>query len=66
MIEYDSRRTGNGLLDTGSTPVWSIMNPSIYAGLDKAIFCWYSKRYSTVSEKLKKGMLYKCLSQCQR
>ncbi len=23
MIEYDSRRTGNGLLDTGSTPVWS-------------------------------------------
>ena len=21
--DYDSRRTGNGLLDTGSTPVWS-------------------------------------------
>ena len=26
MIEYDSRRTGNGLLDTGSTPVWSTEN----------------------------------------
>ena len=24
MSDYDSRRTGNGLLDTGSTPVWSI------------------------------------------
>ncbi len=24
MTDYDSRRTGNGLLDTGSTPVWSI------------------------------------------
>ena len=23
MSDYDSRRTGNGLLDTGSTPVWS-------------------------------------------
>ena len=23
MTDYDSRRTGNGLLDTGSTPVWS-------------------------------------------
>ena len=23
MRDYDSRRTGNGLLDTGSTPVWS-------------------------------------------
>ena len=62
MIEYDSRRTGNGLLDTGSTPVWSIMNPSIYAGLGEKIFC----RYSTISEKLKKGMLYKCFSKCKR
>ena len=25
MSDYDSRRTGNGLLDTGSTPVWSSM-----------------------------------------
>lgn len=24
MADYDSRRTGNGLLDTGSTPVYSI------------------------------------------
>ena len=23
MTDYDSRRTGNGLLDTGSTPVYS-------------------------------------------
>ena len=23
--DYDSRRTGNRLLDTGSTPVWSIL-----------------------------------------
>ena len=23
IADYDSRRTGNGLLDTGSTPVWS-------------------------------------------
>lgn len=25
MSDYDSRRTGNGLLDTGSTPVWSTL-----------------------------------------
>ena len=25
MTDYDSRRTGNGLLDTGSTPVWSTL-----------------------------------------
>lgn len=23
MTEYDSRRTGNRLLDMGSTPIWS-------------------------------------------
>lgn len=28
MTDYDSRRTGNGLLDTGSTPVWSIREKS--------------------------------------
>ena len=27
MTDYDSRRTGNGLLDTGSTPVWSTKEP---------------------------------------
>ena len=27
MTDYDSRRTGNGLLDTGSTPVWSTKGP---------------------------------------
>lgn len=26
MTDYDSRRTGNGLLDTGSTPVYSIFS----------------------------------------
>ncbi len=26
MTDYDSRRTGNRLLDTGSTPVWSTKN----------------------------------------
>ena len=25
--DYDSRRTGNGLLDTGSTPVYSTLGP---------------------------------------
>ena len=28
MADYDSRRTGNGLLDTGSTPVYSIQRGS--------------------------------------
>ena len=28
MTDYDSRRTGNGLLDTGSTPVWSTLKIS--------------------------------------
>ena len=28
ITDYDSRRTGNGFLDTGSTPVWSIFRKS--------------------------------------
>ncbi len=33
MTDYDSRRTGNRLLDTGSTPVWSTKKYRSYAGL---------------------------------
>ncbi len=32
MIGYDSRRTGNGSLDAGSTPAYSILKPSKIKG----------------------------------
>ena len=48
MSDYDSRRTGNGLLDTGSTPVWSISEKSKktadipFIQGDSAVFmCWF-------------------------
>ena len=43
MSDYDSRRTGNGLLDTGSTPVWStekVLKTPGAAGFLGIFFIW--------------------------
>ncbi len=41
MRDYDSRRTGNGLLDTGSTPVWSTRKSSQNAGFSGIVRAFF-------------------------
>ena len=46
MTDYDSRRTGNGLLDTGSTPVWSTL-VSVTEPMVFGFHFGYSTRYGS-------------------
>ena len=54
MTDYDSRRTGNGLLDTGSTPVWStsqmLMIGECFIGMSAEDFIVGGYRFGTVAD----------------
>ncbi len=50
MTDYDSRRTGNRLLDTGSTPVWSTKIKMVEHRLNPG-YC-YGKRQVRCFENL--------------
>ena len=54
-INYNSRRTVNGLLDTGSTPVYSTMITALYVAkvmYGAVIFMVVSPLYSAFSQSI--------------
>lgn len=55
ITDYDSRRTGNGLLDTGSTPVYSIKNLAFVLGWTKGYLDGTQKGTQRYLKHLRKG-----------